>query len=121
MQVLQKASKAQGVLVTAGGLGSSYAFRGTAGMTDLNGFVPVLKVDVEDTTGAGDAYLAGFIHAMVQAGGLDALRSDAGKLQRAVEFAAACGAFTTTRPGGIDAQPSLQEAEQLAATGAFAE
>lgn len=48
-----------------------------------------------------------------QAGGLDALRKDSEKLHKAVDFATACGAFTTTQPGGIDAQPSQEQAENL--------
>lgn len=34
----------KGVLVTAGGQGSSYAFKGAGGKIDLTGRVPVLKV-----------------------------------------------------------------------------
>ena len=56
----------------------------------------------------------------MQAGGLEALQADADKLRRAVEFAAACGAFTTTQPGAIGAQPSQEEAEQLLQTASFA-
>lgn len=56
----------------------------------------------------------------VQLGGLEALQADADKLRQAVEFAAACGAFTTTRPGAISAQPSIEEAEQLLKTASFA-
>lgn len=56
----------------------------------------------------------------VQLGGLEALQADADKLRRAVEFAAACGAFTTTKPGAIGAQPSEQEAEDLLKTASFA-
>jgi len=48
-----------------------------------------------------------------QAGGLEELQKDGEKLRAAVDFAAACGAFTTTRPGGIDAQPSQEQAESL--------
>lgn len=44
-----------------------------------------------------------------QAGGLGALRANADQLRAAVEFATACGAFTTTRPGAIGAQPSEQQ------------
>ena len=55
-----------------------------------------------------------------QAGGLEALQADADKLRHAVEFAAACGAFTTTKPGAIGAQPSQEEAEQLLRTASFA-
>lgn len=53
-------------------------------------------------------------------GGLEALQADADKLRRAVEFAAACGAFTTTKPGAIDAQPTLEEAEKLLSSSSFA-
>ena len=61
-------------------------------------------------------YLEGpwkFQMVIVQAGGVDALRGDAEKLQNAVDFATACGAFTTTKPGGIDAQPSQEQADNL--------
>ncbi len=59
-------------------------------------------------------------HAVLQLGGLEALQADADKVRRAVEFAAACGAFTTTRPGAISAQPSIEEAEELLRTASFA-
>ncbi len=57
----------------------------------------------------------------MQAGGLDALRKDIDKLHKAVDFATACGAFTTTRPGGIDAQPSQEQAENLLKKASHAE
>jgi len=65
--VLERLPEAKGVLVTAGALGSAYCFRGPGGKQDLAGRVPVLRVSVQDTTGAGDAYLAGFLFVMVQA------------------------------------------------------
>ncbi len=66
-QVLERLPEAKGVLVTAGARGSAYCFRGAGGKLDLSGTVPVLRVSVQDTTGAGDAYLAGFLFSMVQA------------------------------------------------------
>lgn len=105
----------QGVLVTAGGHGAAYCFRNTKGGL-IKGFVPVLKVKVADTTGAGDAFLSGFLYSMVKAGGLQAFQSDPDKLKHAVEFAAACGGFTCSKPGAIAAQPTLEEAKNLMQT-----
>ena len=66
LQVLKKASSAKGVLVTAGELGCSFAFKKLEGDGVHSGYLPVLEVKVEDTTGAGDAFLSGFLFAMLQ-------------------------------------------------------
>ena len=109
-----------GVLVTAGGAGCSYAFRPAGAGSSaplLTGRLPAAAVAVVDTTGAGDAFLAGFLYAMGAMGGLAGLRAsaDGAALRTAVAFGAACGAATTTRPGAIDAQPTLMEAVEIAA------
>ena len=111
--MLARVPAAAGVLVSAGEKGSAYAFRAPGGKMELAGSVPVLDVDVVDTTGAGDAYLAGFIFYLLLAGGLDGLVGDPDKLRRAVQFATACGAATCTRAGAIGAQPTAAEAEAL--------
>jgi hypothetical protein len=64
----------------AGEKGSGYAFHAPGGKLALSGVVPVLSVDVADTTGAGDAFLAGFLFYMLMAGGLDSLVADPGKV-----------------------------------------
>jgi fructokinase len=112
-KVLNAVPKAQGVLVSAGEKGSAYAFRSPGGKMDISGIVPVLDVKVADTTGAGDAYLSGFIMYMLLSGGVDELVADPEKVQRAVQFATACGAATCTKPGAIDSQPTVKEAEAL--------
>ncbi len=62
---------------------------------------PALEVTPIDTTGAGDSFNAGFLHAWL--GG----RSVAD----ALVLGAACGAISTLRLGGTDGQPTLEEAE----------
>jgi sugar/nucleoside kinase (ribokinase family) len=57
---------------------------------------------------------------LLQAGGLEALQADPDKLRGAVEFGAACGAFTTTGPGAIAAQPTYKQAEELLKSAEFA-
>jgi fructokinase len=114
--ILAHFPNAKGVLVSAGEKGSSYSFR-SGGKTNFSGEVPVLPVKIADTTGAGDAYLAGFLHFMLAAGGIESLLVDADVLHRGVQFATACGAATCTRPGAIDAQPTLQDVEALLVEG----
>ena len=57
-------------------------------------------VDAVDTTGAGDAFDAGFLAARAGRHGVPA----------ALELACACGALSTRALGGVAAQPTLEEA-----------
>ena len=57
-------------------------------------------VDAVDTTGAGDAFDAGFL----------AARAAGMALPAALELACACGALSTRALGGVAAQPTLEEA-----------
>jgi sugar/nucleoside kinase (ribokinase family) len=60
-------------------------------------------VSVVDTTGAGDVFRAGFIYGLCQAW----------PLERVLAFANAAAASSCTRPGGIDAAPTLDQALAL--------
>jgi fructokinase len=91
----------EGVLVTDGGNGSAYC------LCENEGKLPAFSVPVVDTTGAGDSFLAGFIHQLLEHGihGL----SDAETAKRIVIYASAVGALTTIKPGAIASQPTPAE------------
>lgn len=65
LQVAEAFPNAQGVLVTAGENGASYCFR-SSGKGEASGFIPCFNVTVDETTGAGDAFTAGFIYKLLQ-------------------------------------------------------
>jgi len=62
-----------------------------------------------DSTGAGDAFVGGFLHALVAAGSLAALFEDDTQRDTALRFAAACGALAVTRIGSFAAMPALAD------------
>jgi fructokinase len=101
--IAQKLEHAEGVLVTAGEKGCAYYLSGNQGE------FPAFVMDVEDTTGAGDSFLAGFLHQLCQQG-IPSL-SDPAIAQEIVTYASAVGALTTTRAGAIAAQPTAVEVE----------
>jgi sugar/nucleoside kinase (ribokinase family) len=62
--------------------------------------VPSFPVDPVDTTGAGDTFDAGFLDGWL-----------AGRpMEEALRFGCACGALSTTKPGGYEGQPGRAEA-----------
>ena len=67
---------------------------------------PGFAVDSVDTTGAGDTFAAGFIHAYHNGANLD----------KCLRMANACGALSTRKTGGTEAQPTLAELEQFLKT-----
>jgi sugar/nucleoside kinase (ribokinase family) len=67
--------------------------------------VPAFPVQSVDTTGAGDSFNAGFLHAWLRGA----------PLRDAMTFAAACGALSTLSSGGTSAQPTEQEARRFLA------
>lgn len=95
----------EGVMVTAGEKGCAYCLSGNEGR------VPSFDVEVVETTGAGDSFLAGFVH-QVCTGGLKALGSDEGA-RDVITYASAVGALTTTKPGAIAAQPTAAEVDKF--------
>lgn len=62
--------------------------------------VAAMRVEPIDTTGAGDSFNAGFLRAWL----------DGADLTQALRWGAVCGALSTLRLGGVDGQPTLDEA-----------
>jgi fructokinase len=85
--------QAQGIVVTDGGNICEYWLQGAIGQQ------PAFAVNAVDTTGAGDAFVAGLLHQ------LGAGKSPA----EIIGYASAAGALTTLKPGAIDAQPTHTE------------
>lgn len=85
------------LLVTEGPDGCRYYTK------KFNGRVGGLKVDQVDTTGAGDAFVAGILS---QVATDISLLQDEAKLREALKFANACGALTVKERGAIPALPT---------------
>jgi fructokinase len=83
--------KATGIFVTDGGNICEYWLDGATGQQ------PAFEVNSVDTTGAGDAFVAGILHQ------LGAGTKSAAEI---VRYASAAGALTTQQPGAIDSQPT---------------
>lgn len=103
--IAHKLNHCEGVLVTAGEKGCAYY------LAENQGELPAFSVDVVDTTGAGDSFVAGFVHQLCQYG-IKSL-SDADTAKRIVTYATAVGALTATKPGAIAAQPTAAEVEDF--------
>ncbi len=80
--------------------------------------VPAYPVEVVDTTGAGDSFVAALLHACLLEPGVldDGSPAGRGRLLAAATRASAFAALTTTRRGGVAAMPSAAELERFLAS-----
>ncbi|KST63825.1 carbohydrate kinase family protein [Mastigocoleus testarum] len=93
----------EGVLVTDGENGCAYC------LSENEGKMPAFSIPVVDTTGAGDSFLAGFIHQLAKQGIKSLGNGETAK--NIVTYASAVGALTTTKAGAIASQPTAEEVE----------
>lgn len=91
------ATDVEHVLIKMGGLGAYYASK-TGAM-----HIPAFKVNVLDTTAAGDSFTAGLCAALYNGAGMPA----------AIEYASKCGAIAVTRIGASASCPCKADVEQF--------
>ena len=103
--IFHRLNTVEGVLVSGGDRAVSYC------LSENEGKVNPFSVSVQDTTGAGDSFLAGFIHQLCQKK-ISSLK-EPNIAQEIVTYACAVGGLTTTKPGAIAAQPTAAEVEEF--------
>lgn len=92
------------LIVTEGSEGCRYYTR------TFKGRIGSVKVKPVDTTGAGDAFVGGFLNSL--ASDLNLIK-DEERLREALHFANACGAVTVTKRGAIPGLPTREEVLQI--------
>ena len=91
------------IVLTRGGEGARVFFGG------LYYDIPSMKVQVKDTTGAGDAYWGGFLSCLLDQGVKSVADLTSDKLIAAGKYGAVSGGLCITKPGGIPAIPTSDE------------
>ena len=103
-------ARAQCVLVTDGAAPIRWFTR------TRQGIAPTFTVAAIDTTAAGDAFVGGWLQALVEQrvthDTLAAFLDDTEHLASALRLAAACGALATTRHGAFAAMPTRAELDR---------
>jgi fructokinase len=87
---------------------------------DVDGELPSYNVPMVDSTGAGDAFVGGFLHQLAEQDitteNLDAWIGTLPRLHAALRFANACGALAVTKHGSFAAMPDRVEVEHFMET-----
>jgi fructokinase len=96
------------ILVTRGSKGCFFRFR------DETGSKPAFSgCKTIDTTGAGDAFLGGFLYSLLSNGTDSPDKLNYSLLEQLTEFANAVASLSTEKKGAIPAMPSLAEVKEL--------
>ncbi|KYC40929.1 fructokinase [Scytonema hofmannii PCC 7110] len=106
--ITYRLNSVEGVLITDGENGCAYC------LGENEGKLPAFSIPVVDTTGAGDSFVAGFIHQLLTHG-IQSL-NDKETVRKILNYASATGALTTMKAGAIAAQPTAAEVEAFLAS-----
>jgi fructokinase len=93
------------VVVTEGAKGARALWRGQTASA------PGFEVEVAETTGCGDAFMAGMMYRLTPFADDRLTRLDIPALEEILRFANACAAIVATRRGAANSMPRLQEVE----------
>ena len=92
------------VIITDAGNPISWFINGVQGTTEV-----INSSEIVDTTGAGDAFLAGLLSKFVS---LDFPLSEF-EIRKCIEFASCCGYLTCLGEGAIEQQPNFKKVNQF--------
>ena len=99
------------ILVTRGSKGCFYRFKEKTGQVDTFN-----ECRAVDTTGAGDAFLGGFLYSLLNEFGGKLNDIDQEKIHKMVLFSNAVASLSTTKKGAIPSMPRLDEVRALLAS-----
>ena len=102
--VSQQLLKRPDVVITDGGESISWYINGFQGSTD-----PSNSQNIIDTTGAGDAFLAGLISTFISCG----YPSNEFEIEDCIKFASVCGLLTCFGEGAIEQQPNYEKVNKF--------
>ena len=103
-EISQKISTCPDVIITDGANPISWFINGLEGNTEV-----LNSSKIEDTTGAGDAFLAGFISQLISFG----YPSKELEIQNCIRFASICGLLTCLGEGAIEQQPRYSDVNEF--------
>jgi fructokinase len=102
--ISQQLSSGPDVIITDGKNPISWYINGLKGITET----PTSQ-KVVDTTGAGDAFLAGLISQLITSG----YPSNEREIEHCIKFAGVCGLLTCLGEGAIEQQPSYEKVNKF--------
>jgi len=102
--ISQQLLKKPDVIITDGKNPVSWYINGLQGITET----PTSQ-EIVDTTGAGDAFLAGLISKLISSG----YPSNKLEIEDCIKFAGACGLLTCLGEGAIEQQPYYEKVNKF--------